>query len=165
MRLPPVPDGMYEIRMGYTANGNRGMVQMFLGHTPNVLQMKALDIPLDMRRVPSRTNLTSEANIATGWTPWTDETDKGVQTDKNMHNLGWMRGPLYYSVGRGGTIARSNEQDLRRIIARQQLEQGEYWLRFKTALPDNTNTQFHLDYIEIVPASIYNNPMYLEDMY
>ena len=88
-----------------------------------------------------------------------------MQTDKNMHNLGWMRGPLYYSVGRGGTVARSNAQDLRRIIARQQLEQGEYWLRFKTAIPDNTNTQFHLDYIEIVPTSVYNNPMYLEDMY
>jgi len=164
LRLPPVPDGTYEIRMGYTANGNRGMMQVYMGETNDVTKMKAMDIPLDMRNVPSTTNNTSAANIATGWTLWTNEADKGVQTDKDMHNLGWMRGPLYYTVS-GSTLARSNAQDLRRIIAKVDLQQREYWLRFKTVLPENTTTQFHLDYIEIVPANIYNNASYLEDMY
>ena len=51
-RLPPVPDGTYELRMGYTANGNRGMLQFYLGRSRELTSMKALDIPLDMRRVP-----------------------------------------------------------------------------------------------------------------
>ena len=165
MRLPPVPDGMYEIRMGYNGNGNRGMMQCFLGETNNVLQMKATDIPIDMRQIPS-TGTPNDANIATGWKLYTDEADFGVQTDKNMHALGWMRAPLYFV--RNGVLARAyvgSECPFRRIITRVNLKQGVYWLRFKTALPDNTSTQFHLDYIEIVPSSVYNNPMYLEDMY
>ena len=33
LRLPPVPDGTYELRMGYSANGNRGMLQFYLGRS------------------------------------------------------------------------------------------------------------------------------------
>ena len=77
-----------------------------------------------------------------------------------------MRGPLYYTVGKGGsTVARANRQDLRRIITKMQFEQGEYWLRFKTVLPNATTSQFHLDYIEFCPENVYNNPQYVEDMY
>ena len=77
-----------------------------------------------------------------------------------------MRGPLYYTIGVGGaTVARANAQDLRRIIVKQRFKQGEYWLRFKTVLPDNTGTQFHLDYIEFCPENVYNNKQYVEDMY
>jgi hypothetical protein len=46
-----------------------------------------------------------------------------------------------------------------------QFEQGEYWLRFKTVLPDNLTTEFHLDYIEFCPENVYNNNQYVEDMY
>jgi hypothetical protein len=54
---------------------------------------------------------------------------------------------------------------LRRIVYKGQLNQGNYWLRFKTVLPENTTTQFHLDYIELVPEHVYNNPLYLEDLF
>lgn len=158
LRLPPVPDGTYELRIGFTANGNRGMLQFSLGRSANRAQMKALDIPLDMR--------IQGDNPLIGWTDYAAEADNGVETDKAMHNRGYMRGPLYYTLGKGGsTRARSNRQDLRRIVARQQFEQGEYWLRFKTVLPENTTTQFHLDYIEFCPSTVYNNALYTEDMY
>jgi uncharacterized surface protein with fasciclin (FAS1) repeats len=157
-RLPPVPDGTYELRMGYTANSNRGMVQFYLGNSNKQVSMKALDIPLDMRITGSDVNV--------GWTLYTSEDDNGITTDKEMHNRGYMRGPLYYTLGVGGsTTGRSNVQDLRRIIVKQQFKQGEYWLRFKTVLPDNTTTQFHLDYIELCPANVYNNTTYVEDMF
>ena len=157
-RLPPVPDGTYELRMGYTANGNRGMVQFYLGSSSKQASMKALDIPLDMRRTGSDVNV--------GWTSYTTEQDNGISTDKEMHNRGYMRGPLCYTLGVGGsTTGRSNVEDLRRIIAKQQFKQGEYWLRFKTVLPDNSTTQFHLDYIEFCPANVYNNATYVEDMF
>ena len=173
-RLPPVPDGTYELRMGYTANGNRGMLQFYLGRSPIISDMKALDIPLDMRHVPIDDDLTDpETGIKTpvpdaltGWCLYTKTDDQGVATDVDMHNLGWMRGPLYYTVGKGGqTIARANAQDLRRIITRQQFEQGDYWLRFKTVLSNDASTQFHLDYIELCPENVYNNSQYVEDMY
>lgn len=163
-RLPPVPAGTYELRMGYTANGNRGMMQVFIGRTPDVTKMKAADIPIDMRNVPSASDNNNKANIATGWRLWTQESDKGVQTDKDMHNLGWMRGPLYYGTS-AENPSRTNVQGLRRIVAKQQFEQGDYWVRFKTCLPENTGTQFHLDFIELVPSTVYNHPTMLEDMY
>ena len=171
-RLPPVPDGTYELRMGYTANGNRGMLQFYMGNSSSLGSMRALDIPLDMRHVPAD-NYVSNAGVQTpipdaitGWTLYTREDDQGVATDADMHNLGWMRGPLYYTVGKGGsTVARANAQDLRRIITKQSFEQGDYWLRFKTVLPNDASTQFHLDYIELCPENVYNNTQYVEDMY
>ena len=59
MRLPPVPDGTYELRMGYTAEGKRGMVQIYMGTSSELSSMKAIDIPLDMRIIPANnSNLT-----------------------------------------------------------------------------------------------------------
>ena len=166
-RLPPVPDGTYELRMGYTANGNRGMVQFYLGRSSSLTSMKALDIPLDMRKVPvDNPDGSPDTNSGTGWCLYTKTDDMGVESDANMHNMGWMRGPLYYARGKGGSLlARADTQDLRRIITKMQFEQGEYWLRFKTVLPDNTSTEFHLDYIELCPESVYNNSQYVEDMF
>ena len=165
MRLPPVPDGTYELRIGYTANGNRGMLQFYLGRSSELTSMQALDIPLDMRFVPAPGS-DGTPDTRTGWTLWTNTDDQGVESDANMRNLGYMRGPLYYTIGvNGSTVARSNAQDLRRIIAKQVFEQGEYWLRFKTVLRNNANAQFHLDYIEFCPENVYNNTIYVEDMY
>ena len=163
-RLPPVPDGTYELRVGYTANGNRGMLQFYLGSSSELTSMKALDIPLDMRIVPvNNSDLTPDVN--TGWCDWNGCEDRGVESDANMRNLGYMRGPLYYTVGvNSGNYARSNVQDLRRIIAKQDFQQDEYWLRFKTVLEGDA-WQFHLDYIEFCPENVYNNTRYVEDMY
>ena len=170
-RLPPVPDGTYELRMGYTANGNRGMLQFYLGRNSSLQSMRALDIPLDMRHVPSASATKVDGvsvytpDAVTGWIDYEATEDMGVESDGNMHALGWMRGPLYYTVGVGGTLARKNAQDLRRIICKQQFEQGNYWLRFKSVLPNNDKAQFHLDYIEFCPENVYNNQRYAEDMY
>jgi len=163
-RLPPIPDGTYELRIGYTANGNRGMLQFYLGSSSELTTMKALDIPLDMRVVPvNNSDLTPDVN--TGWCDWARCDDKGVETDANMRNLGYMRGPLYYTVGvNSGNYARSNREDLRRILAKQEFKQDEYWLRFKTVLEGDA-WQFHLDYIEFCPENVYNNTRYVEDMY
>jgi len=164
LRLPPVPDGTYELRIGYTANGNRGMLQFYLGSSSELVDMKALDIPLDMRHVPTDAS-DGTPDTQTGWCLASKTDDQGVQTDIDMRNLGYMRGPLYYTVGKGGsTIARDNREDLRRIIAKQYFEQGEQWLRFKTVL-DESDKQFHLDYIEFCPENVYNSTSYVEDMY
>jgi hypothetical protein len=166
MRLPPVPEGTYELRIGYTAEGNeqRGMLQFYIGTSSDLTTMKALDIPLDMRHVPAN-NSNLDPDVITGWCDWTRLDDKGVESDANMRNLGYMRGPLYYTVGvNSGNYARNNPKDLRRILAKQEFKQGEYWLRFKSVL-DADHHQFHLDYLEFCPENVYNNTRYAEDMY
>lgn len=173
LRLPPVPDGTYELRLGFHSNNQRGMMQCYLGEGTSVAdQMITLDIPLDMRiTVSPGQDGTPDAN--TGWVNWkqTKEGDMGVTTDRNMHNLGWMRGPLYFAYqgtfesSTGRDIGNTNDVVLRRILTRREFRQGEYWLRFKTALPENTTSQFHLDYLEMCPQSVYNSATYLEDMY
>ena len=164
LRLPPVPDGTYELRMGYTAENARGMLQFYIGRSSDQTSMQALDIPLDMRVIPVE-NADGTPDTKTGWCQWSNTDDRGVASDANMHSLGYMRGPLYYTIGVNGTTnARSHHKDLRRIIVKQQFEQGEYWLRFKNVL-DNKDAQFHLDYIELCPENVYNSTIFVEDMY
>lgn len=165
MRLPPVPDGTYELRLGYTAENERGMLQFYLGSSSELTSMKALDIPLDMRIIPTNDQIHLTPDVYTGWCDWTKLDDKGIESDVNMRNLGYMRGPLFYTLGiNTGNYARNNPKDLRRIIAKQEFKQGEYWLRFKSVI-DNPQGEFHLDYIEFCPENVYNNTQYVEDMY
>lgn len=169
LRLPPVPEGLYEVRMGYSANGKRGMMQIYLGNSSDLTKMTPIDIPLDMRKAPSDDATEANPHPFTGWCNWQTCADYGIETDINMRNLNFMRGPLGYTIsgdGKPGTKAlRSEAAALRRIILKDNLKQGEYWLRFKTMLPQNKSTQFHLEYIELVPENVYNNAQYLEDMY
>ena len=164
-RLPPVPDGTYELRVGVSLNGNRGMYQFYLGEgTNNRTQMEALDIPLD-ERIAIANNADGSPDPATGWTLYTAMEDMGVETDNNMHNLGWMRGPLYYTIGKGtSTVARATTGSIRRIVTRREFKQGTYWFRIKSALDDDSR-QMYFDYMELVPVNVYNNTRYLEDMY
>lgn len=155
--------------MGYSANGKRGMMQIYLGNSSDLTKMTPIDIPLDMRKAPSGDATEDNPHPFTGWCNWQTCADYGIETDINMRNLNFMRGPLGYTIsgdGKPGTKAlRSEAAALRRIILKDNLKQGEYWLRFKTMLPQNKSTQFHLEYIELVPENVYNNAQYLEDMY
>ena len=160
-RLPPVPDGTYELRIGYTTETVRGMLQFYLGSSSELSSMKALDIHVDMRIIPANNaNLTPD--VVTGWCDWTRLDDKGVESDANMRNLGYMRGPLFYTFR--SNPARSHPQDQRRIITKQEFKQGDYWLRCKSVI-ENPQGEFHLDYIEFCPENVYNNTRYVEDMY
>ena len=160
-RLPPVPDGTYELRIGYTTEVQRGMLQFYMGNSSDLSTMVAIDIPVDMRIIPAN-NADLTPDVYTGWCNWTRLDDKGVESDANMRNLGYMRGPLFYTFQ--GNPARSHPQDLRRIITKQEFKQGDYWLRCKSVI-ENPQGEFHLDYIEFCPENVYNNTRYVEDMY
>lgn len=167
IRLPPVPDGTYEIRLGYKALGgtsmsSRGMMQIFLGDgTTDINRMEPLDIPLDMRRVPNSNS--NEPDAVTGWINPDRTDDKGVATDVSMRYLGFMRAPIGMLGGTGdGRSSRKAGDCLRRILTTRTLHQGDYWLRFKRVLDYGL---LNLDYIEIVPDNVYNNSQYSEDMF
>ena len=143
--LPPVPPGTYEIRQGYTSNGNRGVLQIYLDKIP-------LGIPLDMRKDssdPSIGNVTPNPN---------DPVDPlGLENDKMMRNRGYMRGPG--SLLQDLNVANKPDQTLRymtramrRILTTARLDEGQHWLRFKS-VEDISTREFMFDYIEFVPIS------------
>lgn len=164
IKLPPVPkDGTYELRFGYVITGKRTMVQFSLGHSSDRSKMTTCDIPLDQR--------VGIESSTIGWTDPDKDGDLGAATDKSMHNRGWMRGPNYFSNFKKGAegTARTNisrQPHIRRVVTKQFFKQGEdNWFSCKTAKPDDTEAEFELDYIEIVPVSVYNHPTLTEDVF
>lgn len=166
IKLPPVPkDGTYELRFGYTANGKRTIIQFYLGNSSDRNSMYPIDIPLDQNAEIS--------NPSIGWTNPNTDGDNGVAVDKAMHNRGWMRGPHYFTHFKNGTgdtprffNSDKSQRHIRRIITKKNFTQGEEcWLRCKTAKPEDTSAEFQLDYIELVPVSVYNNSIYTEDVF
>lgn len=149
LRLPPVPAGTYELRFGYTANEKRGVAQFYVDSDP-------IGIPLDLRI------LATDSKI--GWEEDSETSDDGVENDKMMRNRGYMKGPdtygsMYYD---NFLLARDNSGGLRRIIGTFAFDNAEpHYLRIKSVLEDD-DTQFHLDYLEFVPKSIYAS-VYGED--
>ena len=165
IKLPPVPkDGTYELRFGYVNNGKRTIVQFYLGHSSDRSSMTPCDIPLDQN-----VKLTS---TTVGWTNPNTDGDNGAAVDKAMHNRGWMRGPNYFSnmkYGEGSTArfkSDGGQHHIRRVVTKQYFKQGEEnWFRCKTAMPENTEAEFQLDYIELVPATVYNHSSLTEDVF
>ena len=165
VKLPPVPAGTYELRICYpSVSDHGGMMQFYLGTSPDIQEMQAVDIPIDLRL-----NFLTAPSIR--WTYADQEDDKGVTTDEALRARGFMRGPLTYERinghinARKGVVGNSYNLTMRRIIIRQHFEQGDYWLRVKSVLPDNTSGIFQIDYVEFAPASVYGNTQYVEDMF
>lgn len=165
IKLPPVPkDGTYELRFGYVNNGLRTIVQFYLGHSSDRSTMTPCDIPLDQNVDLKSTTV--------GWTDPNTDGDNGAAVDKAMHNRGWMRGPNYFSnkkYGEGSTArfkSDGGQHHIRRVVTKQYFKQGEEnWFRCKTAMPKNTEAEFELDYIELVPVNVYNHPSLTEDVF
>lgn len=165
IKLPPVPkDGTYELRFGYVNNGKRTIVQFYLGHSSDRSTMTPCDIPLDQNVDLKSTTV--------GWTDPNTDGDNGAAVDKAMHNRGWMRGPNYFSnkkYGEGSTArfkSDGGQHHIRRVVTKQYFKQGEEnWFRCKTAMPENTEAEFELDYIELVPVNVYNHPSLTEDVF
>jgi uncharacterized surface protein with fasciclin (FAS1) repeats len=145
VRLMPVPPGTYELRFGYSANGNRSITQIYVDGKP-------VGIPLNL------TILASDARI--GWVLDSQTDDNGVDNDKTMRNRGYMKGPSTFVKYDGTTpiAARSVNGSLRRIIGTFTFDTYEpHYIRFKSVL-DKPSAQCMMDYFEYVPKIIYNPP-------
>ena len=155
--LPPVPRrGTYELRYKVIATGARGISQVYFGSDPQNLHVAG--IPIDLRM-----GLT---NPITGWEADTDDMDYNEEIDHRMRNNGFMNGALSVtSAGSTGRTERNNSICLRRILLRQTLDPAEtYYLRFKSLLDKQTN-ELYMDYIELCPKEVYDNPEKPEDIW
>jgi uncharacterized surface protein with fasciclin (FAS1) repeats len=142
LRLPPVPEGTYEIRIGYTANSKRGVLQISLDGVP-------LGIPLNMTITANSPGI---GYVVPGSDP--DDPD-GIENDKMMRNRGYMKGPsTIYGNSTGGSILRAYQGSIRRILTTARLNRGEHWLRFKSVEEIDTR-EFMFDFLEMVPSSAY----------
>lgn len=171
VKIPPVPSGMYEIRFFTAIEFNtRGIVQAYFGEKmpDGSVKYEACDIPFDMRW------------SAVELFGWRDDKvkEKGVineedlSFDKQIHNLGWMKGPLsYYSAtsedgGTKGTAFRYNRHTVRKVITQKYLDgEKDYYIRFQQKRDPGDNCALNFDFIELCPVSIYNSPSYPEDRY
>lgn len=144
IKLPPVPTGTYEIRMGYVAGEERGVVQIYLNNEP-------CGIPVDLTY--GTWNL---VNII-GSLDDTDDEDHNTAMDKTLHNLGYMRGMDSYGKPGATHFRKDAPEHLRRILTTQYLVEGkDYWLRFRQVSKGNKEWSF--DYIELCPKDVYASP-------
>ena len=138
-RLPPVPDGTYEIRLGYTAEaGMRGIVQVYVDD-------EVTGIPIDLSLAGT--------NEKIGWKEDTKDEEEILSIDKDMKNRGFLKAPdSFYGYDAKGKRARAEARCLRAIIATKKLSgYNSHWIRFKDVDQINGGKrEFMHDYIEIV---------------
>lgn len=138
-KLPPVPAGTYEIRMGYSMSGKRGVVQFYIDD-------EVTGIPIDLRK--------NGGDPIVGWESDASTDDNGVANDKAMKNRGYLKGPTSYFQG-GSLCVRDDIQSLRKVITTKYLTSGvDHWIRFKNVMKNDDGTaQMMHDYLEIVPMT------------
>ena len=154
-RLPHVPAGTYEIRIGFSMSTRRGVVQFYLDGA-------ICGIPTDMRMDDANKN-------RIGW--FSDEElteDEISDEEKAMRNRGYMKAPASILVGNKMPM-RDSSNAMRRIVATnldlEPTKEG-HWLRVKNVTEASVGAEeFNQDYLEIVPKSIYNNPANPEDRF
>lgn len=145
VRLIPVPPGEYELRIGYRAEGWRGMSQLFvdgaIAGTP--VDLRIGDKPNDPR---------------VGWQKDSETNDDGVENDKLMRNHGYMKAPeSIWCWQNNGTTLRDMYQALRIIVGRYDWRSGygEHYLRVRSV--DFQGREFSCDYIELIPVDLIKN--------
>ena len=165
-RLPPVPTGVYEIRIPFAPMSYGSFMQYYIGNSSSITSMKPFGLPFDARIMGTDPRI--------GMTNALEEDDMGVASDIALHNRGYMRGPYSYY---GGTGKESWTQEIsgryewtpttvRMVLGRIHLNQGEEnWLRVKTLDPNKADAPVGLDYVELVPVSVLDNQELVEDWY
>ena len=142
-KLPPVPAGTYEIRMGYTANTLRHVIQFYVDD-------EVAGIPVDLR-------VTTD-NPKIGYVLDSKTEDNGIQNDKEMKNRGYMKAPNTFRGFTDADVARDLSNIVRYVVITKYLGEGEHWIRFKNVNEnDDGKAQFMHDYFELVPVSFIRN--------
>ena len=145
-KLPPVPTGTYEVRLGYTPGEERGVIQAYIGDGNGY---EPCGIPIDLRVYAGDPTIGAVAD--------TEDEEENVANDKAMHNRGYMKAPDSWHPGAGDATMRDNGI-LRRILTTRYLDSTkEYRLRVRQVL-DDPDRFWSFDYIELCPKSVYGSP-------
>lgn len=144
LRLPPVPPGNWEVRVGYSQVWWRGIAQFFIDG-------EIQGIPRDLR--------IDGEDPRVGWVADTGGPEDR-EIDKAMRNRSYMKGPASAMNYQYNTVLRNAPAYLRIIIGNLSVQEyGAHYLRAKNVLsPDN---EYNGDIIELVPVSLIE----YEDIY
>lgn len=164
IRMPAVPSGQYEIRLGYVCNSLMSISQIYFGYSPD--NMVPVGIPLDMNLIGTnpKVGMILDSGLFDDYTYDASRNTGGQTTisenDKAMRNLKYMKGPAaQYRVENDRLTKKQKATNdwyyLRRIITTQQLDNKPFYLRFRK-VDSRTNRLLNLDFVEIVPRSVYN---------
>ena len=155
-RIPPVPySGDWQVRLGFCALPTRGVAQVYFDGVPQ-------GIPLDMTQF-----LTDEAFLGDRFvddeTPnnydnMTDEEKAAEQ--KVLKNLGAYRAPrsLFHFSTSSKNYFVGNQRTHRRVLCQTYMDANkDHYIRFRVASDgkQGNNNEFMLDYLELVPKSVY----------
>ena len=155
-RLPPIPySGDWQVRLGFCAIETRGVMQVYFDGVPQ-------GIPLDMTKF-----LNSDLYIGDRFV--TDETcadydkmtdEEKAEEQKLLKNLGAYRAPrsLFHFSTSAKNYFVGNERTYRRILCQTYMDANkDHYIRFRVASDgkQGNNNEFMLDYLELVPKSVY----------
>ena len=152
-RLPPVPyEGEWQVRMGYAQEPSRGIAQVYFDGKPQ-------GIPLDMT-----IGLSDPTILGSDWVA--DYTTLSVidqaADQKVLKNKGYYRGAAggYRYNGAGGTttaVFATQPQTFRIVFCTVHMDPNQdHYLRVRCVSSKKGNdNEFMLDYLELVPKSIY----------
>ena len=162
LRLPPVPKaGEYELRYKVLATAARGIVQVYFGTDKDALPPAGM--PFDFTKNCYdylRDNLS-----------WSDISDSGkdeyeiqqIENELREHNV--MKAARFESE-MSTTTARDKSNCVRLILVRQMMDPDQtYYVRFKTVQANLDRPELYMDYIELCPKAVYDNPYVPEDIW
>lgn len=159
--LPPVPrTGTYELRYDVLANDKRGVVQAYFGDDINNLPVTGIPIDLTL-------NAKKDADAALmGWVEDRGDEDIDSDTDHQMRNNGFMKGAKSISDrSNGSERGDGHHENSRRILKTMTMYPDRtYYLKLKTVLQQEKQ-EFYMDYLELCPKEVYDNPETPEDIW
>ncbi|MBR4846424.1 MAG: fasciclin, partial [Bacteroidaceae bacterium] len=151
-RLPPVPySGEWQVRLGYCALDTRGVAQIYFDDVPQ-------GIPLDMRKGLYHESIMGTAFNEKSYTDMTDE--EKAEDQKALKNKGYYRGAYGACNTDGNSFGEfvTNGDTHRRVLCQTFIDNTkDHYLRIRCASKSKTgnNNEFMIDYLELVPKSIY----------
>ena len=153
-RLPPVPfSGTWQVRLGYCVSDTRGVAQVYFDEIPQ-------GSPLDMCVLLADESILGSAFYDNPYTSMTDE--EKAKEQKLLKDKGFYRAPFgsYYSDGNVINDFVDNYRTIRRVLCETYIDNTkEHYLRLQ-CLPGEYQgiLGMQLDYIELVPKSVYDVP-------
>ena len=166
--LLPVPyAGMWEIRLRLN-NDPTQLVQFHFGSSPRISEMKYIDTrPLDIPQLYTYTNVGQSVKRIIEYPSDRDllyDSLLCMEIDQRLKALGWMRIPKYPDDGYYA-YDRYCYQGRRMILTRQYMEPDKtYYLRMQWKTGAGWK-ESELDFFELVPKSVYDNPYRTKDVW
>lgn len=155
-RLPPVPcKGTYQFRLGFCALPTRGVAQIYYDGKPQ-------GIPVDMRKFLTDPSIMGDQFKPDGknYTDFTEE--EKVEDQKFLKNKGCYRGAYggYHVVNNEVTEFVDNPRTYRRVLCTATIDPDDgtdHYIRIRCTSTSKlgNNNEFMIDYLEIVPKSVY----------